>query len=89
MRVGIPSLSYTTNPGTTVMVSEGSGAPSIGSGMFQTGSHEIWGSVAARTFRAVVITSMFMIWSGSPVLPDDTPNNAVPADLSATLPRSS
>ena len=68
MRVGMPSLSYTTRPGVTVMVSSGSGGPSIGRGMFQTGSHEICGSVAARTCRAVVTTSMFMICSGIPLL---------------------
>ena len=43
-------------------------SPRSASGMFQTGSHEICGSVAARTFRAVVTTSMFMIWSGIPLL---------------------
>ena len=89
MRVGMPSLSYTTRPGVTVMVSDGSGGPSIGSGMFQTGSHEIWGSVAARTFRAVVTTSMFMIWSGIPLPPAEIPKSAEPVDRSVTSPRSS
>ena len=78
MRVGMPSLSYTTRPGVTVMVSTGSGGPSIGSGTFQTGSHEICGSVAARTCRAVVTTSMFMICSGSPVVLEVVPNSVVP-----------
>ena len=54
------------------MVSDGSGGPSIGRGTFQTGSHEIWGSVAARTCRAVVTTSMFMIWSGIPLSAAET-----------------
>ena len=71
------------------MVSSGSGGPSIGSGMFQTGSHEICGSVAARTCRAVVTTSMFMIWSGIPLLPAATPNSAGAVDRRATSPRSS
>ena len=46
--------------------------------MFQTGSHEIWGSVAARTFRAVVTTSMFMIWSGIPLPAAEMPKSVEP-----------
>ena len=57
--------------------------------MFQTGSHEICGSVAARTCRAVVTTSMFMICSGSPVCAEVVPNSAVPVDSQVASPRSS
>ena len=60
--------------------------PSILSGTFQSGSHEICGSVAALVLAAVVTTSMASICSGRPVFEND---NLEPAASSLVPPAGS